>query len=129
MDLLKQVPPVEGRVEKGMVLYGEHCQGCHGLGGNGASAPGLHKDWHSVRPDLTIRSTIVNGIPGSAMPAWDGQFDEEQVNSLVALLLEWSQDPPLAEETSQKTESAPWFLVLLAVLCLPVGWFWFRRVG
>jgi len=129
MSPLKQVPPVEGRVEKGLALYGEHCQRCHGLGGNGASAPALHKDWNSVRADLTIRSTIVNGVPGSAMPTWGEQFDEEQVNSLVALLLEWSQDPPLIEETSQKTEPAPFLLLLLAVLFLPIGWFWFRRAG
>ncbi len=127
MTALLPVAPVEGRVEKGLALFGEHCQGCHGLGGFGAAGPSLHKNWRSVRPDLTIRATLVNGIPGSAMPAWGAQLDEEQINSLVALLLEWSQDPPEIEERSVETGGVPWPLGLLVALLIPIGWVWRRR--
>lgn len=127
MTPLLQVPPLTGRVEKGLALYGEHCQPCHGLGGVGAIAPSLRKDWNSVRADLTIRSTIVNGIPGTSMPAWGKQFDGEQVNSLVALLLEWSQDSPLVDEKPQESAANFWPLGFLMILLLPIGWFWRRK--
>ena len=129
MTPLLQVPPLTGRVEKGLVLYGEYCQSCHGLGGNGALAPSLRKDWNSVRADLTIRSTILSGIPGTSMPAWSEQFDERQINNLVALLLEWSQDPALGQPDPKQEKANLWPLGLLAVLFLPIGWFWRHRTA
>jgi len=123
---LLQVPALTGRVEIGLALYGEHCQSCHGLGGVGAIAPSLQKNWNSVRADLTIRSTIVAGIPGTSMPAWAEKFDTEQLNSLVALLLEWSEDPALEDRKPQETAVNYWPLGFLMILLLPIGWYWRR---
>ena len=125
MKPLLQVPLVEGRVQKGLALYGEHCQSCHGVGGYGALAPCLRKDWNSVRADLTIRAVILNGVPGAAMPAWGERLNADQINNLVALILEWSQDPPLKSASPrQEIDPIVWLPVILVILILPISWFW-----
>lgn len=88
------VPIVQGHSRNGLALYAQHCTGCHGEDGQGSIGPNLVKDWLSVRPDLTIRSTIVRGVPGAPMPAWHkaegGSLSDEQIADLVVLLLEQS---------------------------------------
>jgi len=126
---LLQVHPVEGRVEEGFTLYSEYCQECHGLEGVGAVAPYLRRDWNSVRADLTIRAGINGGSHPSSFAAEGVSLTEEQVNSLTALIIEWSQDPPLEEETTQEDGANFWMMSLVVVIFLPVGWLWFRRTG
>jgi mono/diheme cytochrome c family protein len=109
---LPEIPPVQGQPELGMAIYAEHCVSCHEAGGQGGLGPRLAKDWGSVRADLTIRSTIRQGVPGSAMQAWSqsagGPLSDEQIDHLVALILAWSAVHavlPLAE-TAAATPSA-----------------------
>jgi mono/diheme cytochrome c family protein len=87
------VAPVSGDPQQGARLYVQHCASCHGLYGEGGVGSRLAKAWPSLRPDLLIWSTIANGVPGSLMPAWeekqDGLLSEQEINDLVALILQW----------------------------------------
>jgi mono/diheme cytochrome c family protein len=77
----------------GARLYAENCAVCHGEAGQGRVGAQLAKDWPSVRPDLTVKTIIENGIPGSRMPAWSqskgGPLSAEQIEALTAYILSW----------------------------------------
>lgn len=89
-----QVSVLRGDAEHGAVLFATYCVRCHGVQGQGGIAPALDREWNSIRPELTIQSTIANGIPNSLMRAWsqakDGVLDEKQVADLTAHLMQWS---------------------------------------
>lgn len=80
-------------IEEGARLYADNCAVCHGPDGQGRVGATLAKDWPSIRPELTVRTIIANGIQGSVMPAWSqasgGPLSDEQINSLVAFILSW----------------------------------------
>lgn len=86
-------PPaeIEGDAINGAGLFIENCAVCHGERGEGRVGATLAINWPSIRPDLTVKSTISNGIEGSVMPAWSqengGPLREEQINDLVAYIL------------------------------------------
>lgn len=79
--------------ELGAKLYAENCAVCHGEDGQGRVGATLAKDWPSIRPDLTVKSIIETGVPGSVMPAWSqangGPFDPAEIEALVAYILSW----------------------------------------
>lgn len=121
---LPEVPLVEGDSQHGEKLYSLHCERCHAAPDEGGIGPRLARDWHSLRPDLTVKSAITLGVPGSLMPAWgqeqDGPLSEQDVSDLVAYILGWSpqqESPALFVRAS--ASSAVWsgwlgFLTLLA---------------
>jgi mono/diheme cytochrome c family protein len=77
----------------GSHLYAENCVVCHGEQGQGRVGATLAKDWPSIRPDLTVRAIIANGVPGSPMPAWSqakgGPLSEQEIDALTAYILSW----------------------------------------
>jgi cytochrome c oxidase cbb3-type subunit III len=81
------------QLELGARLFAENCAVCHGSNGQGRVGAELAKDWPSVRPDLTVKTIIENGVPGSRMPAWSeargGSLNAEQIGALVAYILSW----------------------------------------
>ncbi len=93
------VPGIQGDPNRGAVVYDQNCAICHGPNGEGRVGATLAKAWPSIRPDLRVRETIENGVPGSPMPAWSqqkgGPLSDQDVNDVVAFILSWS--PPLAE--------------------------------
>jgi len=90
---ISPVPNVVGDPNRGAVLFDENCVVCHGTRGEGRIGAILAKAWPSVRPDLTIKTTIQNGVPGSKMPAWSqvkgGPLNDAEINDLVAYILSW----------------------------------------
>ncbi len=80
-------------VEEGAGLFAENCAVCHGEDGQGRVGATLSKDWPSIRPDLTVKNIIINGVDGTAMPAWGqakgGPFTDSQVEALVTFILSW----------------------------------------
>jgi ubiquinol-cytochrome c reductase cytochrome c subunit len=85
--------PSPGQLEEGSRLFAENCAVCHGADGQGRIGATLAKNWPSVRPDLTVRTIITNGVPGSRMPAWSqekgGPLTGEQIDALTAYILSW----------------------------------------
>lgn len=94
-----------GDVELGARLFAENCAVCHGASGEGRVGATLSKDWPSIRPDLTVRNIIANGVPGSPMPAWSeangGPLSEEEIDGLVAYILTWETGGPRVIATPQ----------------------------
>ncbi len=91
---LPEFPPVEGDPVQGAEIYTQYCLKCHGPAGEGGIGPRLARRWLSIRPDLTIKSVIKQGVPGTLMPAWDqgtgGPLNGEKVDHLTALILSWA---------------------------------------
>jgi cytochrome c oxidase cbb3-type subunit 3 len=90
--------PTSGQLELGARLFAENCAVCHGENGQGRVGATLAKNWPSIRPDLTVRSIIENGISGSVMPAWGqangGPLTNEEVEALVLYILSWQTSGP-----------------------------------
>jgi mono/diheme cytochrome c family protein len=100
------------KLQRGAQLFAENCAVCHGADGQGRVGATLKKDWPSIRPDLTVRSIITNGVPGSAMPAWNlakgGPLSNEQIDDLVYFILSWqSGGPPQVYDLPTATPLPP----------------------
>jgi putative heme-binding domain-containing protein len=75
---------VQMQVETGKQLYVTTCANCHGAGGKGALGPplvdrGLELD--------TIRSTMMNGRVGTAMPPFKDALDAQSQSDIAAYVL------------------------------------------
>jgi mono/diheme cytochrome c family protein len=81
--------PSEEQLQHGAELFAQNCAVCHGPDGQGRVGATLAKDWPSVRPDLTVKTIIENGVPGSKMPAWSELLTTEDIDALVAYILSW----------------------------------------
>ncbi|MBM3925220.1 MAG: c-type cytochrome [SAR202 cluster bacterium] len=84
-------PPNAESLAKGKALYQQHCIACHGVGGrgDGPAAGGLspppldltvHVPLHTAQELLGF---IENGIPGTAMPAFDDVLSYEEKWHLI----------------------------------------------
>lgn len=78
---------------EGAHLYAQNCAVCHGPKGEGRVGATLAKDWPSIRPDLTVKTIIEQGVSGSPMPAWSqangGPLSAAQIDALVYYILSW----------------------------------------
>lgn len=82
-------------VSDGNELYDIACAGCHGFQGEGLFAIGL------AERDISraaVRSFIRRGIPNLGMPAFEGQFTEEQLEALVTFVVEMGEGQIPADE-------------------------------
>jgi len=106
---IEPVPEVEGDPDRGAVLYDENCVLCHGLNGEGRVGTRLAKSWPSVRPDLTVRATIAQGLIGTTMPAWSqahgGPLTEDEIDDIVAFVL--TLPPPTIDDTAAQAAAEP----------------------
>jgi cytochrome c oxidase cbb3-type subunit 3 len=132
---LSPLPDVEGDPNRGAALFAENCAMCHGAHAEGRVGATLAKAWPGIRPDLSIKTTIAEGVPGSAMPAWSkengGPLGEQDLNDLVAFILALPASQALQPTASiPGSITMPWlqgwggvllFFVLLAVI-LVIAW-------
>jgi len=70
-------------VEDGAELYDIACAGCHGFTGEGLF--GIALTGSGLR-ESKIRSTIERGRERSGMPAFEGQFTDDQMDALVTFV-------------------------------------------
>lgn len=91
-------------VEAGKRVYFTKCVWCHGVNGAG-DGPAADRLWPRPRnfnqgtfkirhtasgelplPDVDLFQTVTHGLPGSAMPSWDGILTEEQRRQAIAFV-------------------------------------------
>jgi mono/diheme cytochrome c family protein len=101
------------RLNQGGRIYAENCAVCHGEAGEGRVGATLAKDWPSIRPDLTVRNIVINGIPGTTMPAWSqvngGPLTNDEIEALIYYILSWQTGgpPPIDLPTSTPRPVVP----------------------
>jgi mono/diheme cytochrome c family protein len=102
---LPQFPRVSGDAAKGARLYARHCTRCHGMTGEGHIGRPLAKTWPALRPDLIVKSTLKQGVPGSPMRAWSqnkgGPLSAKEIDDLVSQVTALGTPRPFGEGTCQ----------------------------
>ena len=92
--------PDEAAIEAGKQVYFQKCVWCHGEGGSG-DGPGADRLWPRPRnfdqgtfkfrhtatgelpTDEDLFQTVTHGLPGSAMPPWEGILSESERRNVV----------------------------------------------
>jgi mono/diheme cytochrome c family protein len=120
------VPDVEGDPNRGAVLYAENCAVCHGPNAEGRVGVALGQDWPAIRPDLSIKTAIERGVPGSPMPAWSqaegGPLADEDINDIVAFILSLpASTQPLVMPTPAQVQAPSAFSGPLGALIVLIG--------
>ncbi len=97
-------PPPAEQIEAGKRVYFTKCVWCHGVTGAG-DGPGAVRLWPRPRNfnagtfkirhtasgqlpliDLDLLQTVTHGLPGSAMPSWEGILTEQQRKDVLAFV-------------------------------------------
>jgi mono/diheme cytochrome c family protein len=83
----------------GHQLWNLNCASCHGINGQGVTAPALNsQQFLQGATDQQIHGIVAGGIPGTAMPAWwneyGGALTDQQIAELVAYLRSWQKHAP-----------------------------------
>jgi len=87
-------------------LYAENCAGCHGAEGRGGAAIALGNPVYlAIADDAVIRKVIVNGVRGTAMPAFaesaGGMLTDAQIDVITkGIRSHWSQQGVLNVATA-----------------------------
>ncbi len=69
--------------------YKQECQGCHGFIHQGGVGANIQPKSLKKLDDAVLVSTILNGVQGTAMPAWKASFSKEDAQGMVKWLREW----------------------------------------
>ncbi len=74
----------------GMQLFANNCAICHGVNGEGSDlgAP-LNTPEVRAKETAVLVNTITNGVPGSAMVAWDNALQPDKIEAIAAFLHNW----------------------------------------
>ncbi len=79
---------------RGITVYAGQCVACHGADGLGtAIAPALNDPVVREKPAADIERTILNGVAGTLMAAWQPVLPTEDVTALVTLITAWGTVP------------------------------------
>ncbi|MCA9454053.1 MAG: cytochrome c, partial [Nitrospira sp.] len=100
----RPAPPSAEQVEAGKRVYFTKCVWCHGVNGAG-DGPGADRLWPRPRNfnagtfkirhtasgelpliDVDLFQTVTHGLPGSAMPSWEGILTEDQRRDVLAFV-------------------------------------------
>lgn len=99
-------------ITTGGQLWGLNCASCHGVSGEGVSAPALNsQQFLTSVTDEQIHGIVAGGIPGTAMPAWWNEFGgpltDQQIAAVVAFLRSWEKDAPSVPNWHDVGQTAP----------------------
>ncbi|NKB80399.1 MAG: c-type cytochrome [Nitrospirales bacterium] len=100
----KPSQPSAEQIEAGKRVYFTKCVWCHGVEGSG-DGPGADRLWPRPRNfnagtfkirhtasgelpliDVDLMQTVTHGLPGSAMPSWEGILTDEQRKDVLAFV-------------------------------------------
>ncbi|WP_457597113.1 cytochrome D1 domain-containing protein [Hydrogenimonas sp.] len=70
-------------------VYEKECQGCHGPIHQGGVGSDLRPKALKKKNANTLAETILNGKPGTAMPAWKHMFSKDDAYGMVEWLMNW----------------------------------------
>ena len=82
-----------GDKNKGEQVSQQYCQVCHGPQGKGDGPVGmslkpppanLASEKVKSKPDSELLNTIRKGRAGTAMPGWENDLSEQQINDVIA---------------------------------------------
>ncbi len=81
-------------LQLGIQTYAAQCVACHGPDGIGTSlAPAINsEETRALGPDEVLR-TITFGSAGTLMAGWDATLNQDQIDSLVLLVMRWDEVP------------------------------------
>ena len=81
----QKVPDIEEfAVDRGLVIYAEHCESCHGANMAGGLAPSMADEvWEYGGTNADIRRIIADGIEEVGMPGFGDVIEGEQLSDLV----------------------------------------------
>ena len=105
-------------IDQGQDLFAENCVSCHGEAGDGTPLAGAadftDQEFMANQEPSAFFEAVNEGVEGSAMPAWGGQFDEGQMWSLVDYVWTFAYEypeqaatPAPESPTEGPTEAAP----------------------
>lgn len=92
VTLAQEFPP---DVDRGRMVYEQHCQACHGAGGwgDGPKADSLrvpptnfHRPSSLIKSDEEMLRIIEHGVVFSAMHAWQGTLTEGQIQDVLSYI-------------------------------------------
>ncbi|MEX0763189.1 MAG: copper resistance protein CopC [Dehalococcoidia bacterium] len=93
-DRFNPFPPTPDSLEQGGAVYATHCASCHGMGGRGDGPAGAELDpppadlvvHVPLHPDGELFTIIQEGVPGTAMPAFEGTLSDDEIWHLINYL-------------------------------------------
>ncbi len=68
-------------------LVRQDCGSCHGLRLNGGLGPALTPEALAGKPPAHLEYAILRGLPGTAMPGWQGMLAPDEAAWIAANLL------------------------------------------
>jgi len=91
--------PISGDASKGKNIFSKNCANCHGIQGQGGTAPALADQlFLSSATDSYLKHAIVNGREDTSMKGFDKIIQDQDINDVVAYLRSqasgWSPKPP-----------------------------------
>lgn len=72
-------------------LFQTNCAVCHGADRGGYIAPALNSD-RLVQSEISLRGTIMTGIPDTLMPPFVGRLSDEEIRSVAQLIKQQPAD-------------------------------------
>jgi cytochrome c oxidase cbb3-type subunit III len=88
---IEPLPDIDGDPSRGAVIYLENCLACHGEQGQGRFGSRLAKTWSGDHPEVLISQLVIEGLPGTTMPAWSEEFGgplaEADIENVTAYVL------------------------------------------
>lgn len=84
---------------EGENTWGFNCASCHGLSGQGGTAPALNsKEFLQAATDLQIEQFVSVGLPGTQMSAFSqdfaGPLTSAQIKAVATYIRSWEPDAP-----------------------------------
>jgi nitrite reductase (NO-forming)/hydroxylamine reductase len=70
-------------------VYEKECQGCHGPIHQGGVGSDLRPDALKAKEAYALAEKILNGVPNTAMPAWNSSFSKDDAAGMVDWLMDW----------------------------------------
>lgn len=64
------------------------CGSCHGMRLTGGLGPALTPEALDDKPVAWVRTVILHGVPGTAMPGWRGVLTEDEAGRMAVQLKE-----------------------------------------